>query len=440
MTVNPSDHPLLGALFGDVDIVPLFSSATEIRVMIDVEIALARVQAQLGIIPAPAAEAICVGLADYTPPDSILAEGTRTSGVIVPPLVKALRAAVGPPHGDYVHWGATTQDIADTAFVLRLRAALDLLEARLDAVIAALADAAERYGEMPMAARTRSQVATPTTFGLRIAGWLSPLLRCKGRLAELRPRLLVVQLGGAAGTLGVFGARGVDVMAALAAELTLAVPLKPWHAERDSLIELANWLALVTGALGKMAGDLILMGRSESREARAGEGGGSSTMPQKANPVAAETMIALARHNAGQIGIAHQAMIHAEERDGSAWALEWMVLPQMVVSTGAALSHAEALACSLAPDADRMQAMLGDEVMAEAIAFALAEQGSLGEAQALVKRAFREGGSLLDALGRLTQKPLDRDALGDPMTTLGAAQELIMRVVEHSRQGSATRR
>jgi len=435
MSVGVFDHPLLGGVFGDDEIAALFSVEAELAAMIRVEVALARTQGRLGIIPLTAAEAIGE-LEDSTPDPAALMDGTCASGVIVPPLVKMLREAVGAPHGSYLHWGATTQDIVDTGLVLRLRVALGIIERRLSALIDALADEAERYADLPMAARTRSQVATPTTLGLRIAGWLAPLLRCRDRLAELRPRLLVVQLGGASGTLGVFGDRGIAVMEGLAAELDLAVPLKPWHSERDGPVDLAHWLALVTGALGKMAGDLIVMGRSEGGEMRAGMGGGSSTMPQKANPVAAEAMVSLARYNAGQVGMAHQAMLHAEERDCAAWALEWMALPSMVVATGAALSHAEGLARTLQPDAARMRAMMGDDVMAEAAAFALADHMPLDEAQALVKKAAMESGALLDRLAELTDTPVDFAVLRNPATAPGSAQALVTRVVAEARRRS----
>jgi 3-carboxy-cis,cis-muconate cycloisomerase len=428
MSIGIFDHPLLGGVFGDAEVGAFFSLGTELRAMVRVEIALARVEGRLGIIPADAAEAIRE-LDDFIPDPSILAEGTRASGVIVPPLVTALRRAVGAPHGSYVHWGATTQDIVDTGLVLRLRDVLDILEVRLSVLIDVLADAAERHAELPMAARTRSQVATPTTLGLRIAGWLAPLLRCRDRLVDLRPRLLIVQLGGASGTLGVFGEQGIAVMEGVAAELGLAAPLKPWHSERDGMADLAHWLALVTGALGKMAGDLILTGRSESGEVRAGAGGGSSTMPQKANPVAAEAIVSLARHNAGQVSLAHQALLHAEERDCTAWALEWMALPQMIAATGAALSHAEGLARSIEPDAARMHTMLDDTVLAEAAAFALAQHMPLDEAQVLVRRAAREKGALLDRLALLTDVPVDFASLRNPATVSGSASALVRRVL-----------
>ena len=433
MSVGVFDHPLFGGVFGDAEIGAFFSVEAELKAMIRVEIALAGVEGRLGLIPKAAAAAI-EGLADVTPDPMALIDGTRASGVVVPPLVTALREAVGPPHGGYVHWGATTQDIVDTGLMLRLRDVLDLIEGRLTTLIDALADVAERYADLPMAARTRSQMATPTTLGLRIAGWLAPLVRCRARLEDLRSRLLVVQLGGASGTLGAFGDHGIAVMEGMATELRLGVPVKPWHSERDGLVDLAHWLALVTGVLGKMAGDLILMGRSESGEVRAGEGGGSSTMPQKANPVAAEAMVSLARYNAGQVGLAHQAMLHAEERDCAAWALEWMALPSMIVATGAALSHAQGLAGSIEPDAARMQAMMGDAVMAEAAAFALAAHMPLGEAQVLVKRAAKEGGALLERLATLTDAPVDFSALRDPRHALGSAGALVARVVAEARR------
>ena len=226
-----------------------------------------------------------------------------------------------------------------------------------------------------------------------------------------------------------FGPQGIAVMEGVAHELGLTVPVKPWHSERDGMAELAGWLSLVTGSLGKMGGDLILTGRSESGEVRAGEGGGSSTMPQKANPVAAETLLSLARFNAGQVGTVHQALLHAEERDCAAWSLEWMTLPQMIVATGAALQHALQLAHSLTPDMARMNAMLGDDVLAEAAAFALADHMPLGDAQAMVKRAARSDAPLLDALEGMIDVPVDWSGVRNVALQTGHARELTMRVV-----------
>jgi 3-carboxy-cis,cis-muconate cycloisomerase len=204
--------------------------------------------------------------------------------------------------------------------------------------------------------------------------------------------LLVVQLGGASGNLSVLGGQAIAVMQALASDLGLACPAKPWHTERDGIVELANWLAMVSGLLGRIGGDLILMGRSEAGEARAGTGGGSSTMPQKSNPVLAETLVTLARFNAGLSGQAQQALLHQEERDGAAWTGEWLVLPQMLVATGAGLSHALDLIGTLEADPARMAAVIeigGGAIQAESLAFALARHISLADAQQIVKQAAR---------------------------------------------------
>ncbi len=420
---------LLDGLYGDPEIAALFAPEAEIRAMVTVEVALAEAMDRLGMVQPDAGEAVRKAAESFVPDTDALTDGTRRSGVPVPALVAALRTHVGPPHGEAVHRGATSQDIVDTALVLRLRTVLSILEARLAALAETLGEAASRHAALLMAARTRSQVAVPTTLGLRVAGWLAPLQRCRARLAELRPRLLTVQLGGAAGTLGAFGSRGIAVMEELAAALDLAAPAKPWHSERDTLVEAAQWLALVTGALGKMGGDLILMGRSENAEMRAGQGGGSSTMPHKSNPVAAEAVVALARFNAGQVGTAHQALLHAEERDGAAWGLEWLILPQMAVATGAALGHALDLARSIEPDAARMRAALDDGAMAEAAAFALAAHRPLAGAQSHVRRAIRDGTPLADALREAGFDEAEIAAALDPARSLEMAAPLIARVV-----------
>lgn len=401
MSTAVADHALLGELFGDAALARHLDAAAEIAAMIRFEAALAEMQGRLGIVPEAAGRSIAATLAETTVAPETLAPGTRAAGVPVPALVAHLRAAIGPPHGGYVHWGATSQDVMDTGLVLRLRDCLDLLEERLEVLLDRLSAAAEAHARLEMAARTRAQVATPTVLGLRIAGWRAPLARCQTRLAELRPRLLVVQLGGAAGTQSVFGAQGVALMEGLAHALGLGCPAKPWHAERDALVELANWLAMVTGLLGRIGGDLILLGRSEIGELAAGTGGGSSTMPQKANPVQAESLVALARQAGAQAGLAQQALLHQEERDSTAWALEWMVLPALLQAAGAALNHATALAGTLTPKPPRMAETLargGGTVHAEALAFSLAGQIPLPEAQAMVKAAARavseHGGSL----------------------------------------------
>jgi 3-carboxy-cis,cis-muconate cycloisomerase len=433
MAVSGLESRWLGAHLGDPQAAALFSDAAEIATMVRVEAALARVQGRLGVIPPEGAEAISRALGNVTVDPEALAAGTAESGIPVPALVAELRRAIGGEAAQYLHWGATTQDIIDTGLVLRLRDLCELLGARLAGVIAALAAQARAHRDMPMAARTWGQVATPTTFGLRIAGWLAPLLRHRERLAQLRPRLAVVSCGGASGTMAAMGPRGPEVEGALAGELGLGTAPKPWHAERDGLAELAGWLSLVTGSVGKMGADLKLMAAAGT--ARAGSAGGSSTMPQKRNPVGAGALLALAQHNAAQLSAMHGALVHAEERDPGAWATEWLALPPMAVATAAALRHARVLAETLAPDPEAIRAEMDatrGAILAEAAQFALATHMPRPEAQALVKAAvadLRPGETLTDALRRATDAPLDWPALADPARHTGAAAALVDRVL-----------
>ncbi len=435
MSTSLSDHPYLAGLYGDQELSTLLSAKAEIAAMLRFEAALALAESRLGIIPADAGPAIARMLTSIEIPPDSLADGTRAAGVPVPGLVSALRRQLGSPHGQFVHWGATSQDAIDSGLVLRLRDLLDILQRRLRRLVDLLNGEAARHAATPMAARTRSQIATPTTLGLRIATWAAPLARCLDRLDELRPRLLVVQLGGAAGTLSLFGDKGVALMEDVAQELGLGSPAKPWHSERDGLVELGNWLAMVSGLLARIAADLVLMGRSEAAELTAGSGGGSSTMPQKANPVVAETLVTLGRQNGALAGLMQQALIHVEERDGSAWAIEWATLPQMLVTTGAGLDHAIELAGSLRPATARMHEVMllgGGALDAEALAFALARQMPLPEAQALVKAAAEavamQGGSLADHLAALCREGGFAPPEIDEAQTLAGAKALIDRV------------
>ena len=452
MTVSLFDSELYGDLFSDREIVALLDDRARLRAMLEVEAALARVQGRLGVIPAAAATRIAEVAESLELDPAALAPGTASAGVPVPALVASLRAAVGAEAGAYVHWGATSQDIMDSGLVLRLRAVLDALDGRLAGTIETLAALAQEHRGTVMAARTRSQQALPTTFGLKAAGWLLPLARHRERLAQLRPRLLVVQFGGAAGTLAALGATpgaalgaalgtalgedGVAVMEALATELGLAIPPAPWHSQRDGIAELAAWFALVTGSLGKIGEDLVLLAQSEVGEVTPGGGGGSSTLPQKTNPVAAEALVTLARFNAGLLTPATEALLQAQERGGAAWALEWLTLPQMAAATGAALRLAAAALDGLVVDTARMAANLEASnglILAEAASFALAAHMPRPEAQALVKAACAEvtesGRHLMDVLAEMSEAPLDWAGLKDPAGYLGAADALIDRIL-----------
>ena len=405
---------MYSALLSDPEVAALLDDAAQARAMVRVERALAVAEGRLGVIEPGVATAIEQRLSNFEPGLVGLARGTAEAGVPVPALVAQLRVAVGGEAAGFLHWGATSQDIVDTALILQLREALVLLEGRLAALTAALARLADAHRATVAVARTRFQQAVPTTFGLKAAAWLAPLLRHRARLAGLRSRLLVVQFGGAAGNLSALGAQGVAVMEALAAELDLDCPALPWHAQRDTLAELASWLALVTGSLGKLGLDLLLLAQSEVAEVREARGGGSSTMPQKANPVLSEALVTLARRNATLLAGMYQAMPHALERDGAAWQLEWAILPDMIETTGAALAHAGELARTLVVDPARARAVLDaalDLPLAETVSFALAEHVPRARAQELVKQAAREatasGRQLLEVLAARVDAKID---------------------------------
>jgi len=439
MPASAFDSAIYGRLLADETVAALFDDHAQVRAMLRVEAALARAEAAAGVIPAAAADRIAAAAGSLDLEPALLAEGTAAGGVPVTALVAALRAAAGDEAGAWVHWGATSQDIVDTALVLRLYDALALLDQRLEQLLARLRKLAARHARTPMLARTRSQGAVPTTFGLKAALWADPLQRHRTRLAEIRPRLLRAQLGGAAGTRSVLGDAGPAVAAAFARELSLEPAALPWHAQRDGPVELAGWLSLVTGSLAKLGQDVVLLVQTGIEELRV-DGGGSSSMPQKNNPVAAEILVALARHNTALLGEMHQALVHAQERDGAAWTSEWLALPQMVVGAGAALARAGELVNAMNVDSGRMAANLAaldGLATAEAATFALVAHMPRPEAERLVKdaagRVRAEGGHLADHLARATSVPVDWDALKHP----GAQIETAARLVEAFLAGAA---
>lgn len=444
MTAPQSESQTPGALFSDPECARLFSDMACAVAMVTVERALARAEARLGIIPAAAAATIDADLADFEPDVSAIAAGVATSGTPVIALVDQLRHAVGADAADFVHWGATSQDIVDTGLLLRLRRFLELCSERLDGLIGQLAVLADTHRGAVMPARTRMQHALPTVFGMTAANWLMPLVRHRDRLSQLQPRLLVVQCGGAAGTLAALGDKGVDVMSALAEELDLGVPPTPWHTQRDSIAECASWLGLVTGSLGKIAQDIVLLGQTEIGEVRDTHGGGSSTMPQKANPVRAEAVITLARANAAALSSMHQAVIQEHERGGAGWSLEWLTLPQMAVAAGTALLQMQSVIDGLEVFPKRMSANLSlgnGLILSEAITFALTKSMGREQAVALVKAANdtarEESRPLVEVVREQTDAAVDWDALGDPASYLGVADGLIDRALAAARGETA---
>ena len=337
---------LMSALAGDPDVEAFFTDAADLGALLRFESALAEAQAAAGLIPREAADRIAEACADFAPDWNALRAGLARDGVVVPAFVAQLRATVGASHAAHVHRGATSQDVIDTGLMLRLAPVLDLLDGRLAALDAALATLSARDGATPLMAQTRMQRALPFTAADKVDTWRGPIPRHRARLADLRPRLLRLQLGGPVGTRAELGAAGVAVAAHMAGRLGLA-DAPAWHAQRDGIVEFGAWLALVAGSLGKLGQDVALMAQNELGTVRLAGGGTSSAMAHKSNPVPAELLVALARHVAGLSGTLATALVHENERSGAAWTLEWLVLPPTVVATGAALRTALSLVPNL---------------------------------------------------------------------------------------------
>jgi 3-carboxy-cis,cis-muconate cycloisomerase len=439
------DSKIFGPLFGDSEINQLLSDQAYVRALVEVETALARAEARVGVIPRAAAEQIFKAADPKKIDIESLSKGTVRSGFPIIALVQELRRLVGGQAAPYVHWGATTQDIMDTAGVLQLRAASKLYKERLVELARQLGQLANRHRATVMAGRTHGQQALPISFGWKVANWLTPVLRHAERLDQISPRLWVVQFGGAAGTLAALGDKGIEVMEALAAELKLAVPAMPWHAQRDSLVEFAGWLSLVTGSLGKMAQDIILLAQSEVGEVSesAEEGrGGSSTMPQKSNPITSELILAAARSNASLLSALHHAQIQEHERATHGWQVEWLTLPEMLMLTGGALKHALYLAKNLQVDEAQMRENIhraDDVILAEAVVFALARAMPRAQADELVKRAcavaLSERKPLVEVVRALTDQTvpagtIDWQALAAPENYLGETDKIIDRALK----------
>jgi len=444
MAFSPTDSKIYAPLFSDPDMAAIFSDEQFVRTLLEVEATLARAQSRLGVIPAAAAQQITSAATKLQVDFERLQVGVEKAGLPIIELVRQLRVQVGAEAASYVHWGATTQDIMDTALVLQIRAALSLNEAKLLRLIKNLAEMAARHRDTLMAGRTHAQQALPISFGLKVATWLAPLLRHRQRLVEMRPRLLVVQFGGAAGTLASLGDRGIAVEQALADELDLAVPLLPWHTQRDTLAELAGWLSLLSGSLAKMGQDIILLAQTEVGEVNESADfsrGGSSTMPQKSNPIISELIIAASRTNASLLASLHQALVQEHERATHGWQLEWLNLPQMFALTAAALRHALFLSENLVVNAARMRqnvAASNGLMLAEALNFALAEHMDRVEAKQLIAEAVQEALAqnrhLVDVVQEKVTAPLDWAALKDETNYLGSAQSFIDRVLRQAQE------
>ncbi|WP_424974684.1 3-carboxy-cis,cis-muconate cycloisomerase [Dinoroseobacter sp. S124A] len=328
---------LFDGLFADPEVAALFSAETMLAQFMAFECALTRAQGRWRALR-NAERAVAHMETVRLAPEGVAAR-VRRDGVPVPAFVAALRAEMGAD-ADAVHQGATSQDVMDTSLALSLRGVSDLLDARLANLLAQLATLTRHHGATPLMGRTRMQAALPMTVADRLASWTAPLERTRARLPEIRAGVEHLQLGG---PVGVRAPEDDAVAADMAKALGLQPPGLVWHATRDGVVAYGNWLALVSGSLGKMGQDLALMAQQGLDEVRLSGGGASSAMPHKQNPIAAEILVTLSRFNATQISGLHHAMVHEQERSGAAWSLEWMILPQMCEATGAALLHARDL-------------------------------------------------------------------------------------------------
>jgi 3-carboxy-cis,cis-muconate cycloisomerase len=393
MSINPADSQIFGTLYGTDEIRAVFSDHAHLQFMLDVEAALARGESKIGVVPAPVADAIARAARVENLRLDYIAESTRRVGYPVVALVKELSRIAGDEAARYIHLGATSQDILDTALVLQLRAAFAIVRRDLIAIARALAERAAKFRDTPIAGRTHLQHAVPTTFGLKCAGWASPLVTHVERLDQAASRILVVQFGGAAGTLAALGANGAAVVEALAHELGLGVSELPWHAQRDGFAEAAALLGLICGSLSKFALDVSLMMQTEVgeiSEPHSDGRGGSSTMPQKRNPIASEYILAATRNVHALVPVMLGAMVADHERATGPWQSESLALPQCVALTAGALAHARSIAEGMTVDTERMRRnidLTGGLIMAEAIATALIPSIGRAAAEAMLARA-----------------------------------------------------
>lgn len=442
---------LLAPLFRAETVETLLSDSARIQGMLDFEAALARAESRANIFSASHTQTIAnkcrAELFDF----AALSQSAALAGNLAIPLVRQLTDLVAQDDKDaarFVHWGATSQDAIDTGCILQLRGALEIIDADLARLSQTLAQLAETHRATPIVARTWMQHALPTTFGFIVAGWLDAMHRHRLRLAEIRPRVLSLQFGGAVGTLGALGTRGPEVARLIAEDLQISLPDLPWHTHRDRMAEVATTMGLLAGTLGKIARDIALHTQTEVAELFEPSGpgrGGSSTMPHKRNPVTSAIVLSAAIRVPGLVSAMLLAMPQEHERGLGGWHAEWETLPEIVSLTAGALHHLTEMLPSLEIDADKMCQNLQlthGLIFAEAVTMALAEHLGRMPARQLVeiacRRARTEHRHLRDVLleeksihGHLT--PADIASLFDSRNYLDAAEEFVNRAIAASR-------
>ena len=430
-------------MFGTPAMRAVFSDEALVGRYFEVEAALARAQAKTGVIPAAAAAKITQAAATAQIDFDRLRHATEIVGYPILAIVHQLAEASGDA-GGFVHWGATTQDIMDTATVLQVRAALDLVGADLAELQTILAALAHKHRDTAMAGRTHLQQALPITFGYKAAIWLAGIDRHAERLAQLRPRVLVGEFAGAAGTLASLGADGLRVQEAFCAELGLGVPVATWHVARDGLAEAIAFLGLVTGSLGKIATDIMLLATTEFAEVAepfVKGRGASSTMPQKRNPISSELIIAAGKGVRQQVALMLDGMVHDLERATGPWHAEWLAIPESFILSASALGQAKFMLGGLIVDAERMRENLGLSgglIVAEAVMMAAAQKLGRQTAHDVVYDACRIAATAKKPLADVLLKDEKiMDAIGadairyhcDPANYIGLAPQMVDRVV-----------
>ena len=345
-----------------------------------------------------------------------------------------------PAAANYLHFGATSQDVIDTALIIRIKAAVVIIEKNLKDLTAELGRLAQKHRTTVMIGRTRNQNASPTVFALKIVNWLAPLQRQQQRLTELLPRLLVVQFGGAAGTNAALGNKGGEVNSALAATLGLAAAGSAWHAQRDTIVEFSNWLSMTAGQIGKMAKDILLMAQNEVGEIRFSGAGKSSTMPNKSNPVLLETLLSLAGYCRAQSDLMGSTLLVSHERDGVCMSLDRLAFPPLICAAAASITQALKCLASISVNEEAMSRnLIADNglIMAEMAVFELVKSMERSKASELVRQAcelcLTNNSHMIDELESLTNVDLDWDALKQPKNYLGNAEEVIDSVLQTNR-------
>jgi adenylosuccinate lyase len=448
MNAHVIDSVLFRDQFGTPEMRTIFSDVATIQRWLDVEAALARVEARLGIIPDAAARAITEAARVERMDIAELKRGVDETSHPLVPLINQLARACPDGLGEYVHWGATTQDIMDTAVVLQLRDALTILDRQLEDLVTVLVELVERHRSTPMAGRTHGQHALPITLGFKLAVFVAELRRHRERLRDLRPRLLVVQLSGAVGTLAALGEHGRAVQEGLAAELGLGVPAITWHSARDAFAEFTCLAAMIGQTCARAANEVILLQKTEVgelEEPNTEHSVGSSTMPQKRNPMVCEAIVAVGRILAAQPAIAIGALVHQHERDMSAWQAEWAFIPETAILASGALHNTRHVFSDITIRPERMRANLGltnGLINAEAVMIRLAERVGRQRAHSLVRRAartsFESGRPFAECLREIPEvlEHLEGDlldALLRPEAYLGEALAAVDRVLQEVR-------